>query len=181
MKTVIVGAGPAGVSVVETLREHDRGMELVVLSAEPYPPYSPPAMADHFMTGSQAHLWRGDNWPELMGVEYRSGATVAEVVPKAHRLLLADGGSLDYDRLVIATGSRLYAPLAGADLPGIYNFKSLSAASELIRQVKSGQARSALIWGGLSMEIALLLSDLGGSHPDRDVDQVMAGMLTGNG
>ena len=180
MKIVIIGAGPAGVSVVETLREHDQQADLVVLSAEPYPPYSPPAMADHFITGSQAHLWRGENWPEQMGVEYRMGTRVSEVDPQAHQVRLADGGRLGYDRLVIATGSRLYAPLDGVDLPGVYNFKSLSAAIELIRQVKSGQARSALIVGAgfIGMEIALLLSDLGVAVTQIEMlDQVMANML----
>ena len=52
MKIVIVGAGPAGVSVVETVRAADRESEIVMFSDEPYTPYSPPAMADHFITGS---------------------------------------------------------------------------------------------------------------------------------
>ena len=180
MKFVIIGAGPAGVSVVEALREHDHHAELVVLSAEPYLPYSPPAMMDHFRTGSEVHLWRGENWLKQMGVEYRRGQAVAAVDPIAHRLTLADGNRLNYDRLVIATGSRLYAPVDGADLPGIYNFKSLTAAVDLIQQVKSGQAHSALIVGAgfIGMEIALLLSDLGVAVTQIEMlDQVMAGML----
>ena len=59
MQIVIIGAGPAGVSAAETIRAHDRQARVVVLSTEPYPPYSPPAMADHFITGSTSHLWRG--------------------------------------------------------------------------------------------------------------------------
>ncbi len=180
MKIVVIGAGPAGVSVVEALREHDRQSELVVLSAEPYPPYSPPAMADHFMTGSKAHLWRGEDWPERMGVEYRSGVIVTAVDPVARRLELQDGGKLDYDRLVIATGSRLYAPLEGVDLPGVYNFKSLSAAEDLVQQVRSGQAHSALIVGAgfIGMEIALLLRELGVAVTQIEMlDQVMGSML----
>ena len=52
MKIVIIGAGPAGVSTVETVRTFDKLSEIVMLSAEPTLPYSPPAMADHFITGS---------------------------------------------------------------------------------------------------------------------------------
>ena len=52
MKIVIIGAGPAGVSTVETIRAYNRQAEIVMLSAEPTLPYSPPAMADHFITGS---------------------------------------------------------------------------------------------------------------------------------
>jgi NAD(P)H-nitrite reductase large subunit len=162
-KIVIIGAGPAGVSVVETLRTYDPCSPISMLSAEPYLPYSPPAMADHFLTGSGAHLWRDENWPQLMNVDYRSAVTVSSVDPAARHLRLENGESLAYDRLVIATGSRLYAPLPGADLPGVYNFKSLSAAEALVGRVKRGEAHTAIIVGAgfIGTEIALLLSALG--------------------
>jgi NAD(P)H-nitrite reductase large subunit len=151
------------VSVVETLRAFDPRSQISMLSAEPYLPYSPPAMADHFLTGSGAHLWRDESWPVQMKVDYRPAVTVASVDPAAHRLRLENGESLDYDRLVIATGSGLYAPLPGADLPGVYNFKSLSAAEALVGRVKRGEAHTAIIVGAgfIGTEIALLLSDLG--------------------
>jgi nitrite reductase (NADH) large subunit len=163
MKVVIVGAGPAGVTVAETLRAFDRSAEIVVISAEPYPPYSPPAMADHFLTGSMSHLWRGEDWPDRVGVDYRRGVAVRSLEPEAHRLRFQDDATLTYDKLVIASGSRLYAPLEGIDLPGIYNFKSLTAAEGLVGRVKSGEARTALIVGAgfIGVEIAILLRKLG--------------------
>jgi NADPH-dependent 2,4-dienoyl-CoA reductase/sulfur reductase-like enzyme len=180
MKTIVIGAGPAGVSVVETLRALDCQMELVMFSAEATLPYSPPAMADHFMTGSGAHLWRGADWPVQMGVDYRSGVTVAAIEPEAHQVRLVGGEVVGYDRLVIATGSRLHAPVEGADRPGVYNFKSLSAAESLVAQVRGGAARTAVIVGAgfIGMEIALLLCDLGVAVTLVEMlDQVMSSML----
>lgn len=180
MKILIIGAGPAGVSVVEMLRTFDHQAQVTLLSDEPYLPYSPPAMADHFITGSQAHLWRSADWPEQMGVDYRSGIKATSIEPDAHRVWLANGEALTYDRLVIATGSRLYAPVEGSDLPGIYNFKSLSAAEALVRRVRSGEARTACIVGAgfIGMEIALLLRELGVAVTQVEMlDQVMAAML----
>jgi NAD(P)H-nitrite reductase large subunit len=180
MKIVIIGAGPAGVSVVETLRAFDQQSELVVFSSEPYPPYSPPALADHFMHASQHHLWRGMDWPLRLGVDYRPGTLVAGIDPDAHQVQLANGAVEAYDRLVIASGSRLYAPIQGADLPGVYNFKSLSAAEQLVEQVRLGQATSALIVGAgfIGMEIALLLRELGVAVTQVEMlDQLMSTML----
>jgi len=180
MKIVIIGAGPAGVSVAETLRAHDKQSELVMLSAEPYPPYSPPAMVDHFLTGSNAHLWRDAEWPEQTGVDYRNGVEVTAIQPGAHAIQLKDGSKLDYDRLVLATGGSLYAPLKGADLSGIYNFKSLSAAEALVKKIKSGEAASAIVVGAgfIGMEIALLLRELGMAVTQIEMlDQVMSAML----
>lgn len=183
MKIIIIGAGPAGVSVVETIRGHDQRSEILMVSAEPSPPYSPPAMADHFIHGSNAHLWRGQDWPENQGVDYQSGVTVKGVEPDDHLVRLTDGKKITYDRLVIATGSRLYAPVDGADLPGVYNFKSLSAAQTLIDQVKRGEAQKAMIVGAgfIGMEIALLLRTLGVAVTQVEkTEQVMPGMLDGD-
>lgn len=187
-KIMIIGAGPAGVSVVETLRAHDRESTITMLSAEPYLPYSPPAMADHFINGSSAHLWRDVTWLGEMRVDYRSGVLVKSIDTAKHQISLVTGegsnqappSSLGYNQLVIATGSRLYAPLPGAELPEVYNFKSLSAAEALVQRVKSGQARSAVIVGAgfIGMEIALLLQILGVTVIQLEMtDQVMPAML----
>jgi nitrite reductase (NADH) large subunit len=179
-KIVIIGAGPAAVSVVETLRAQDHESQLVLLSAEPYPPYSPPAMVDHFLTGSESHLWRPENWPQQMEVDYRNSTRALRIEPDQRRLVLQDGQELNYDRLVIATGSRLYAPLEGADLPGVSNFKSLSAAEELIGRVRRQEAKQAIIVGAgfIGIEIALLLRHLGVAVTQVEMkDQVMPNML----
>lgn len=180
MKIVIVGAGPAGVSVAETLRANNQATQIMMLSVEPYLPYSPPAMADHFTSGSNLHLWRSSDWLKQTGVDYRKGVTVTRIQPDAHRIQLEDGETIQYDRLVIATGSRLYAPVAGSDMPGVHNFKSLSAAEAIIGQVKEGKAKTAVIVGAgfIGMEIALLLAELGVSVIQVEMlDQVMSTML----
>jgi len=77
--------------------------------------------------------------------------------------VLGGGARIGYEALVVASGSRLYAPLEGADLPGVYDFKSLRTATELIGRVRRGEARSALIVGNgfIGIELSLLLADLG--------------------
>jgi NAD(P)H-nitrite reductase large subunit len=137
-------------------------------------------MVDHFISGSDAHLWRGKDWLEAMDVDYRPGVRVVNLGPTLHRLDLESGESLEYTQLVIATGSRLYAPLQNAHLPGVYNFKSLSAAEALIGRVKSGAAVTALVVGAgfIGMEIALLLRRLGVEVTMVEMlDQVMSNML----
>lgn len=180
MKIIIIGAGPAGVTAAETVRSFDCQVRLAMLTEEPYLPYSPPAMADHFIQKTDHHLWRSPDWPDQMDVDYQSGVKVAAIEPEAHRVQLVSGELLVYDRLLICSGARLYAPIAGSDMAGIYNFKSLSAAENLVSKVRSGQAHSALIVGAgfIGMEIALLLRQLGVQVTQIEMlDQVMTSML----
>ena len=182
MKTriVIIGAGPAGVTAAETFRTYDQASEVIMLSAEPHPPYSPPAMVDHFLRNSNAHLWLDDGWKDRLEINYRKGVSVQRIDPDEKEVYISGGGSIRYNRLVLATGSRLYAPLEGVDKPGVYNFKSLSAAEELVGKVRSGNARSAVIVGAgfIGMEIALLLRELGVEVTQLEkLDQVMPAML----
>lgn len=179
MRVVIAGAGPAGVTVAETLRQHDAAAEIVMLSAEPYPPYSPPAMLEYFSTGRDVHFWKGRDFPDRLGIDYRPETTVESVDPAGHDLRLRGGQIVTWDRLVLASGARLYAPIEGQGRPGVYNFKSLSAAEELMGRVRSGQARSALIVGAgfIGVEIGLVLADMGLQVTQLVRSRVMRSML----
>ena len=164
MKVLIIGAGPAGIVAAETLRAADPSIELEMVTREPYPPYSPPALADYALTGrSETLFWKGRDVCDRLGIAYHSPAVVANVDPGRHRLGLADGRTLGYDVLLIAAGSRLHAPVRGAELPGVHDFKSLAAAETILGRVRRGEARSAVIVGAgfIGMEVALLLADLG--------------------
>lgn len=164
MTTVIIGSGPAGITAAETLRARDPHLPITVLSSEPYPPYSPPAMADFFLTGRDRSLyWKGEDVTQRLGLDERRGVTVKQLDTTSRTLTLTDGDTLRYDALLIASGSRLHAPLPGVDLDGVHNFKSLVAARRIVDRVHAHEASSALIvgCGFIGVEIALLLADLG--------------------
>ncbi len=164
MRAVVIGTGPAGITAAETLRSLDPSGSVVALSSEPFPPYSPPAMADHFLTGREQTLfWKGEDISDRLGIEERRDVVVEAVDTDNKEVVLLGGERIGYEGLVIASGSRLYAPIDGSDYPGVLNFKSLRTAEALVERVHSGEAKSALIVGSgfIGTELAILLTDLG--------------------
>lgn len=164
MKVVIIGAGPAGIVAAEAMRAADPSVELEMASLEPHPPYSPPALADYFLTGrSETLFWKGRDAADRLEIAYRSPARVVGLDADAKRVRLDDGQELAYDALLVASGSRLHAPIPGAELPGVDDFKSLVAAESIVARVRRREATTALIVGAgfIGMEVALLLADLG--------------------
>lgn len=164
MRTVIIGTGPAGITAAEVIRQHDRDAELVLMTTEHEPPYSPPAMADHFLTGRRAPLfWKGEDVAARLGATELRGVHVESVDSTSRQVALSDGRTIGYDALVIASGSRLHAPLPGNELTGIHDFKSLDAARRVIAGVRDGTVRRALVVGAgfIGVELSLLLTELG--------------------
>ncbi len=164
MRAVIIGTGPAGISAAETLRRLEPASEVTSLSAEPYPPYSPPAMADHFLTGREETLfWKGVDISERLGIDERREAVVEGIDCDNREVVLQDGSHIGYEALIIASGSRLYAPIEGADKPGVLDFKSLRTANELVGKIRRGEASTALIVGAglIGVELSILLVELG--------------------
>ncbi len=164
MRVVVIGTGPAGITAAETLRNLDPSGSVVVLSSEPFPPYSPPAMADHFLSGREQTLfWKGEDISDRLGIKERRDVVVEAVDVDNKEVVLSGGERIGYEGLVIASGSRLYAPIDGAEYPGVLNFKSLRTAEALVERVRSGEARNALIVGSgfIGTELAILLTDLG--------------------
>jgi len=109
MQLVIIGAGPAGLTVAEGVRQHALDADITMLSTEPYPPYAPPAMADYFVTGrEQSIFWKGRDVCDRLGIDYLPGTRVERVQTEVKTLTLDSGATLPYDQLVIASGSSLY-------------------------------------------------------------------------
>ena len=166
---LIIGAGPTGVKVSETLRMMDYNGKITMLSKEPFPPYSPPLMSDYLETYGESELifWKGKDFCKNIDIQCMTSSEVGSLKPKQNQVILTNGKELLYDYLVIASGSEMSIPIkcecsSESEKEKYYNFKSLTAVSKLLKAVKKGAEKAIVIGAGfIGMEIAITLRKIG--------------------
>lgn len=189
MKHVIIGAGPAGVIAAETLRGADGQASVTVIGDEPEPPYSRMAIP-YLLTGGVGeegtYLRHGADHYEKLAVDLRRDR-VTRVDAKDGRVALESGGHLDYDRLLIASGSHaVRPPITGMDLPGVENCWTLADARRIAEGARAG-ARVVLMGAGfigcIVLEalarrgVALTVIEMGERMLPRMMDEVGGDMI----
>lgn len=148
MRYVIIGNGAAGATAAQTIRQHDPAGEIIILTAEPYPMYSRPGLAYVLIkeVPVQQIMARSLDWYEELGINLVLSKAVKLDVQQ-QTVLLEDGRSLNYDRLLIATGARATPPpYPGADLDGVAYLDTLDGTQDLVK--KARRARRAVVVGG---------------------------------
>ncbi len=118
MKHVILGAGPAGVIAAETIRKNAPADEILIIGDEPEAPYSRMAIP-YLLIGnigeSGTHLRHNADHFATLRITLQHGRAKS-VDTDARCVLLDDGSSVPFDRLLIATGSSPATP----PIPGIH-------------------------------------------------------------
>ena len=141
MTYVIVGAGPSGVVAAETLRKADPSVDVVLIGDEPEPPYSRMAIP-YYLTGkvdeTGTYLRKTDGHYDAKGILYLEGR-VASIDVDAGKVVLEDGSSQDYSKLLICTGaSPIKPPVEGLDSPGVHHCWTLEDARQIIGVAHEG-------------------------------------------
>lgn len=161
---VIVGASLAGLQAAQTLRRSDEAMRITMVGAERHLPYDRPPLSKHYLAGG----WDEDKLrlraatdPDALGIEWRLGVAATGLDLESMTVQLADGSSIGYDGLVIATGA---APrrLPGSDLDGVHVLRTLDDASALRAAFEAEPQRVVVIGAGfIGAEVAATARERG--------------------
>ena len=138
---VILGAGPAGVIAAETLRKHAPQDRITVVGDEHEPPYSRMAIP-YLLIGNVdergTYLRKSDDHFERLRIEVVR-ARAQHVNTSKREVLLDNGQSLTFDRLLIATGSRpVQLPIPGIDSPQVHPCWTLEDARAIQKLAQPG-------------------------------------------
>ncbi|WP_409429354.1 NAD(P)/FAD-dependent oxidoreductase [Mycobacterium sp. SMC-11] len=159
---VIVGAGLAGAKAAEALRDKNFDGTIVLVGQEHQLPYERPPLSKEFLAGKKTlddFTVKPRSWYREHEIDLRLGDRVVSVDPSGHNVTLADGTSLGYDRLLLATGSRSRRlPIPGADASRVHYLRTIEDASALDSALDSalasGDSLAVVGAGWIGMEVA---------------------------
>jgi len=162
---VIVGGGQAAAQAVQSLRQQNFAGPITLLCDEPFPPYQRPPLSKKYLAGELARerlFLRPAAFYAEKGVTLEQGARVEELEPAARRVRLRDGRTLAYDRLLLATGSRVRTlDVPGAELPGVHYLRTIGDVDAITAALVPG-ARVLLIGAGyIGLEVAAVVRQRG--------------------
>lgn len=161
---VIVGGGLAGQRCAEALRRHGYDGILRMVCGEQHRPYDRPPLSKELLAGSddaESVAFRDADWYERQSLDLILGVSAVGVDLARRRVGLADGSSLRFRRLVVATGSR---PRTLALLDGYENSSVLRSVDDCLalRAVLASKPRLTVIGAGfIGQEVAATARDLG--------------------
>jgi nitrite reductase (NADH) large subunit len=187
---VVIGNGMAGMRTVEELLKLAPDMyRITVFGAEPHGNYnrillSPVLAGDKSVDDIMLHT---RDWYEANGVALHAGDPVVRIDRKKRIVHAQSGLAVQYDRLLIATGSKPFiVPVPGHQLPGVIGFRDLQDVDTMLAAARAG-GKAVVIGGGLlgleaangllrrGMQVSVV--HLGGSLMNQQLDAPAAELL----
>jgi NADPH-dependent 2,4-dienoyl-CoA reductase/sulfur reductase-like enzyme/ferredoxin len=163
-RIVIVGASLAGLRAAGALRYEGFTGPLTVIGDEPYDPYDRPPMSKQVLGGQVPAGRTGLPRRDAVEADWRLGVPAAGLDLAAKQVRLADGESVGFDRLLIATGlrARPWPNPEEAALDGVFVLRTRDDADQLRRLVAARPGRVLVIGAGFTgSEVASVCRDLG--------------------
>ncbi|MDH5389223.1 MAG: nitrite reductase large subunit NirB [Gammaproteobacteria bacterium] len=193
-KLILIGNGMAGVRTLEELFKHGEGAgsdlyDVTVIGAEPHPNYNrimlSPVLASEKTIDDI--ILNSLDWYAENNIELITGDAVSEINRVKQCVITESGKQIDYDRLLIATGSNPFIiPVPGAEKEGVIGFRDihdvhtmLDAAQKYKKAVVIGggllglEAANGLMKQGMDVTVVHLLDSL----MERQLDKTASEML----
>ncbi|MAP95599.1 MAG: pyridine nucleotide-disulfide oxidoreductase [Ponticaulis sp.] len=162
---VIIGAGQAGGQAAVSLRQFGFEGEIHLVGEEAAPPYQRPPLSKDYLKGKlererlylKPREFYADN-----AITLHTDARVARIDRDEKSVVLESGESLNYTKLIIATGSRPRPlPLPGADLDQVFDLRTLADIDALKPAMVAGKRLLIVGAGYIGLEAAAVARELG--------------------
>lgn len=151
---VIIGAGECGARAAFALRERGWTGEIVLVGGERHLPYERPPLSKEAITGDDApapKLIAQSERVEESKIDLQLGVRVTEIDPTEHVVALDDGRSIQYERLLLATGS---VPRRLPTAPDAFALRTFDDAIRIHSSLVAGTRLVIVGAGFIGLELA---------------------------
>ena len=155
---VIIGAGHAAGQAAASLRQEKYTGPITIIGDEAHLPYQRPPLSKAYLSGSQevdrVYL-RAEKFYQEKAIDLKLSTRATAIDPDAKAVELEDGSKIDYDKLLISTGSRpRLLSIPGSDLGGIHYLRTIDDVDGIRADMHEG-ANLVIVGGGyIGLEVA---------------------------
>jgi nitrite reductase (NADH) large subunit len=145
---LVVGAGVAGVTACQSIRDNDPEGDIRLFTDESYPFYSRMRLPEVVSSKVEPErlVLRGPAWLEERGIRFHPGEKI-EGIRLDPLTVISARGQYRADKLLLATGGYSFVPpIHGAGLGGVFCLRTMADALQIRDQAQ--QATKALVIGG---------------------------------
>lgn len=164
MKYVIIGAGVAGIEAAKAIRNQDPDGQLVMVSRDTY--VHSRCMLHKYISSERDEKgldFTEQDFFEKYKISWIKGAEAKKICPQEKEVLLSNGETVSYDRLLIAAGADSFIPPVGElrKAANVYGLRNLSDAQAIVKEA-AGAERVLVVGSGLvGLDAAYGLLELG--------------------
>ena len=182
MTIVIVGGGHAGGQAAASLRQEGYDGEVILLADEPHIPYQRPPLSKQYLAGEhglERVYLRPAAFYDSKGIAVRTGVRATGIDADAKRVECESGERVGYDKLLLATGSRV-RKLAGVDhgIVGAHYLRTIADVDAIRAELKPEQ-RVAVVGGGyIGLEVAAVAVEMGACVTVLEMEERILGRVT---
>ncbi|MDQ8192019.1 FAD-dependent oxidoreductase [Roseibacillus persicicus] len=164
-RLLVIGNGMVGGKFCEYLTQSKvfSNLEVTVVGKEPYPAYDRINLSSYVVHQDARQLiFKSAEWYQEKGITLLTNTEAIEIAPDLKCVTLSNGQKLNYDVLVLATGSRPFVPpIEGKDSSKVFLYRNISDLAKIVAAAKEKE-RAAVIGGGLlGLEAAQAVQKLG--------------------
>jgi flavorubredoxin/NADPH-dependent 2,4-dienoyl-CoA reductase/sulfur reductase-like enzyme len=161
---VIIGNGAAGTTACEEIRKRNKACSIEIISTENVIGYNRPMLTKGILSEVDPinFFIKPFDWYKENNIRLTLGVTVREIKKDAKELVLDNGETRKFDKLILATGAEAFIPpIKGTEQDGVFAIRSLEGVNKLQEFLK--QVHKAVVIGGgiLGLEAAWELKKAG--------------------
>ena len=155
---VILGTGAAGFAAAEALRREGFQGRVVMVTQENVLPYDRTLLSKDYLTEEKTMGWipaRAPTFYQTRAIDLMLGQEVTRLEPSAKALTFANGDTLSYDALLLASGSKPRTlDVPGSTLSGVFTLRSLRDSERIIAELSEGNRVTIVGSSFIGMECA---------------------------